>query len=167
MMRWKIAAGVMALHIIIFAAWAGREECRLLPGRGEAILVRTAPVDPRDLLSGQFIQLRYEFSRPGGMKKAGAEPEVGDDVWVVLAKEGKLHVPKRYSRERPTDCTPDEVVLRGRAEKTRLFVFGVDRWYVPEGTPTPRARDTTVRLRVGMDHRVRIEKVYVKDKPWP
>lgn len=166
-LRWKIAAAWIALTVIFFAGWAAREASRFLPGAGASVLVKVAPVDPRDLLSGQFINLSYEFSRVNRDLVKGEMPAEGDAVWIVLAPKDRFHVPREMSRNRPSGVASNEVVIRGRVTGRDRVDCGVERCYVPEKTPTPDPRDITVLLRVGGDHRARIERVFVKDQPWP
>ena len=87
-------------------------------------------------------------------------------VWVVLRREGPFHVPKRLALEPPAGLDSGEVALRGRARGFR-YVFGVEQYFVPEGTETPAVSDLTVRLRVGRTGTARIEQVYVKGAAWP
>jgi uncharacterized membrane-anchored protein len=156
----KLLVGVVVFQILFFAGWAVREEMRFLPGAGESILVRTVPVDPRDLLSGQYMALRYEFSRRDGF-------EGGREVWVVLREYEGFFVPRLFLPVRPAEIDPGEVVIRGRVVNSSSFEFGIERYFVPEGTPTPPGNSITVRLRIGDDYFPRIEQVYVKGKPWP
>lgn len=156
----------IALQSCAFVGWAGYEELRLTTGK--SILVRTAPVDPRDLLRGQYMRLSYEFSRGRG----GLNAQTGQAVWVVLqpATDGsEFYVPTSYHdappRLRPA-AARRSAVIRGRVTRRGLD-FGIEKLFVQEGTETPPMRDVTVRLRVGTDQRPRIEQVYVKGKPWP
>lgn len=164
--RLRVAAAWIAVQVGFFAVWAMTEEKRLDPGEGRSILVETAPVDPRDLLRGQYMQLSYPFSRPGQFGDELGGVREGSEVWVVLAPEGRFHVPSRASIERPEALAPDEVALLGRLERWQI-VFGIEMYFVQEGTPTPDQRDITVRLRVGDDGYARIEQIYVRDQPWP
>jgi uncharacterized membrane-anchored protein len=87
------------------------------------------------------------------------KPGQGDDLG--------FHVPARASTSRPTDLAAGEVALLGRADRWR-YLFGVEEYFVPEGTETPpRMEDLTVRLRVGTDGGARIETVYNRGQPWP
>ena len=176
-MRYKIAAIYVLLQVLFFAAWAGYEES--LFWSGESVLVKVVPVDPRDMLSGQYLDLGYEFStlRDLGIGSKldeddwpvmGSEPERwGDDVWVVLAKKGELHVPVRAAFERPCKLAEGEVTLKGSYGFSSRAYFGIERYFVPEGTPTPKAADLTVRLRITSGGKARIEQVYLKGEPWP
>lgn len=163
MTRRRLAALWIALQVLFLAGWAVREHGRL--DEGVSILVRPEPVDPRDLLRGQFLALRYGFTWP--WDELGVEPfEDGATAWVVLADEGGFHVPVDVRHERPDALPPGAAVLRGRVENRRC-VFGVESYFVPEGSPTPAPEDTVVRLRVGADGGARIEEVYVDGRPWP
>ena len=168
-MRTYIAIAWIAFQSLVVCAWTVYEARRLLPGRGESIVVRTVPVDPRDLLRGQYIQLRYEFSSMPW--ETFDDTAASRDVWVVLVPEVKdgqtYHVPTKFSFNKPHAFPPEAVVIRGRDESYNELSFGVERYFVPEGTETPDPSEITVRLRIGDDHRARIERVYVKGKPWP
>lgn len=169
MTRFKFAAIWVTVQCCGFALWAGFETARLAPGAGESIVVKTAPVDPRDLLSGQYMRLRYDFNRlPHGRAFSRH-----DNVWVTLSPvvddDQTFYETTRFSRSKPlaTTLQSGDIVIRGRAENSWRASFGVERYFVPEGTETPNLRDMTVRLRVGTDHRPRIEEVYVKGTVWP
>ncbi len=73
---------------------------------GEKILLRTAPVDPRDLFRGDYVSLRYEISELR-LDKLNVEEEfiLGDKIYVVLEKamDGTFQassVTKRLPREK-------------------------------------------------------------------
>ena len=162
----RIAAVWIGLQVLFFAGWAWREEARRAPGTGYSILVRVEPVDPRDLISGQYFRLGYAFSRPHRLEESATDPETGAEVWVLLRPEGAFHVPVRWLASRPGHLEPGEVVLVGRKEQWRVL-FGVEEYFVPEGTPDPDAKRLGVRLRIGDDGKARIEQVLLDGKPWP
>jgi uncharacterized membrane-anchored protein len=166
MIRIKIAMAWAALQVLFLGAWAGYEEMRLAPGSGQSVLVRVEPVDPRDLLRGQFMRLGYAFSRIEDARDTGRRPADGETVWRVLKREGGLHVPDGLFRERPEGLAPGAVAMEGRVDRWTLR-FGVEEYFVPEGTPTPDIHELTARLRIGKDGRARIEKVYRNGTPWP
>lgn len=157
----------ISIQSCYLAGWAVYEARRLLPGVGESILVRTAPYDPRDLLRGQYMRLRYAFSRPPGAVRIDA----GTTVWVVLrpdTMDGEaFYEPVAHFLSRPQAVNAGDVVIRGSGDGPGRLGFGIEKYFVPEGTETPNARDITVRLRIGEDHRPRIETVYLRGKPWP
>lgn len=160
MKYWKLTAGWVCLQIIFFAAWAALEESHFSSGR--SILVKTVPVDPRDLLRGQYLYLEYAFSTNPVKKETYG---VGGPVWVVLKPKEKFFVPAHFMESPPVNLPPDQVFIQGQGEYG--LRFGVEKYFVPEGTETPDPKDITVRLRINDRGRARIEEVYVKDKPWP
>lgn len=167
MNRYLLAGAWVVVQVIFLLVWAVREERRLDADVGHSILVRTAPVDPRDFLSGQYLQLRYEFSNPWRFFPSATTPPAGTPVWVVLRPDGVFHVAQNAELQlSPSALPPGTVALRG-AVNGSWIEFGVEKYYVPQGTPTPEQRDITVRLRVGSDGRARIEQVFVKGQPWP
>lgn len=163
-MALKLAMAWVGLQVLFFAGWAGLEERR--HHSGDLILVRTQPVDPRDLLSGQYMTLSYEFTRGMTLRDAGRGALEGEDVWVVLRPDGPYHTLDHASLHRPADLRSGQVALLGRSLGWRT-IFGVEKYFVPEGTATPAPQDTTVRLRVGRDGVARIEQVLVRGNPWP
>ena len=166
MLRLKLAASWIALQVLFFGGWAGREHLRLAPGQGRSILVKVVPVDPRDLLRGQYMNLSYAFNRSRGPSDGGGDFAEGETVWVVLRPEGEFHIPRDTYRRRPKGLPSGEVAVQGRAVRRR-YEFGIEEYFVPERTPTPDYDDLTVRLRVGDDGRPRIERVYLQGRPWP
>ncbi len=164
--RGKVAAAWVTIQIGFFVGWASLEEARFGPDVGSSLLVRVRPVDPRDLLRGQFMQLGYEFSRMDSTLVTSPRPGPGSSIWVVLRSDGDFHVPRRAQARQPDGLPPGQVAIVGRVERG-LFAFGIERYFVPEGTETPNWADLTVRLRVGRDGRPRIEEVYLRGVPWP
>lgn len=170
MIRLKLAAVWVMLQILFFAGWAIREESRLAVGEGRSILVRTVPVDPRDLISGQYIRLAYEFSTGRTLADLDVRfrdgPPSGSTIWVVLGPEEEFYVPVSVHDERPERLEPAQLALRGTVSGSMLR-FGIERYFVQEGTETPDPRDITVGLRVGDDGLPRIETVFVRGIAWP
>jgi len=109
---------------------------------GQEIKLRTIPVDPRDMLYGDYVILAYEMSRlsPNVWQSEGALPERGDPVYTVLAPsengDGTYAPIAAYPRRiEPAD---GQVVVKGRVEyaweEEIVVKYGLERYYVPEGT---------------------------------
>ena len=58
-LRWAIAA--VALQVLALVYLAGQRE--LILHTGQTVWLRTAPVDPRDAMRGDYVRLDYEISR--------------------------------------------------------------------------------------------------------
>jgi uncharacterized membrane-anchored protein len=174
MNRTKIAILWITLLFCFLAGWVISEKRRFAPGAGASILVKTIPVDPRDLLRGQYLRLRYPFGVAKGRftrKTVGKAP-----IWVTLrARKRNLgerdqrvfHEPVFFSDTKPDSVKSNDVVIQGFITDGRRIEFGIEKYFVSEGTPTPAQESVTVRLRIDQIHRPRIEQVYVNNKPWP
>lgn len=176
-MKLKLLGLVLALQ----AAWV--ISTVFLQERGLAtgvmILLETRPVDPRDLLRGDFVILNYEISNVpiDRFQPAITNVEGGGDVFVALEKKGEFHVVRRAST---THLSPadDEVVLMGksrdgwgapfqsRSQPAAVTVdYGLERYYVGEGTGNPRGK-LTVAVAVPKSLRGQIKKVFLDGKPY-
>jgi uncharacterized membrane-anchored protein len=59
-MKSKILIGCVALQLLILAFMAGQREWIRLTGR--PVYLRSAPVDPRDVMRGDYVRLSYDIS---------------------------------------------------------------------------------------------------------
>lgn len=165
--RLGVAAALVAAQALFFAGWIVREQ------RGDGRLVRVAlrPVDPRDWLRGQYLALAYEIESPeaytgkdGVAVASGPKPARGALVHAALRRETDgVFRPVAFdgSREALTarlltalpdfdaDLTaPDArwVVIRGRVAGGGAFDFGINRYFVPEGSREPPMNARTVAV---------------------
>ena len=84
----------------------------------------------------------------------------------MLRPQGEFHVLARAQRDRPTRLPPGEVAIRGVVQQWQVH-YGIERYFVPEGTETPDWNELTVRLKIGDDGAARIEQVFRNGVPWP
>ncbi len=104
---------------------------------GDTILLRVVPVDPRDLFRGDYVILRYEFSRvppqgiPGLRSTVRSTDNQGQTVYVALVPEedGKHWRASRVSLEKPTAGK----FLRGQITGWNRIEFGIESYFVQEG----------------------------------
>lgn len=123
-------------------------------------LLRTVPVDPRDLIRGDYMILRYEISEvPARYENAellakevnvSLKPDgefwVIDEVWEGWVPEGK-----------PT--------LRAKREGREL-IYDLEKYFVPEGKGTPSGT-VTVRISIRPGGSAQIKELYLDGKPYP
>jgi uncharacterized membrane-anchored protein len=110
---------------------------------GSEVTLVTEPVDPRDLLRGDYVTLGYPISRLDPVTIQGRRPDVvrSELVYVALAKgDGDIWMLSRASWQPFKDVGPAEVVLTGNTPDYALLAdnlvplsFGIERYYVPEG----------------------------------
>ena len=139
-----IATHVAQLAVIGWMVWHHLEPLR----HGQRILVRVEPVDPRDMLRGDYVTLAYDFSQLGAkderrlveeMTEAGvstlstrkSDRAPGDtDIYLPL-KVGADGVAEPAGR--PSIHPPREgLFLAGKTERYRSARFGIEAYYVTE-----------------------------------
>ena len=101
---------------------------------GDTLLLRVAPVDPRDLFRGDYVILSYEFSRPAAGSIPGLETTdewQGQIIYAVLVPEedGRHWRLSHYSIEQPMTGK----FLRGEVPSWRRIEFGIESYFVQEG----------------------------------
>lgn len=101
--------------------------------KGDTIVLRVAPVDPRDLFRGDYVILSYEFSRvpPEGIQGLQSRDHEGETVYVTLVPDhdGKHWRASRFSFEKPSTGK----FLRGQIKGWRRIEFGIESYFVQEG----------------------------------
>lgn len=123
---------------------------------GESVLLRTAPVDPRDLLRGDFIRVRYEISTLDPRALAG-DPYPYDEVYVELREGSDQYwqaVAIHEERERSFD---DTVLIKGEVVSTSPSAldieYGIEQVFIPAGSgdQLPSGPDHIVAVEVKVD----------------
>jgi uncharacterized membrane-anchored protein len=139
---------------------------------GTVVLLETRPVDPRDLLRGDYLILNYKISDVSLSAFSPAQTNAlppGTPVYVALERHGDFHEVVKASLE-PIASAPGQVVLRGRAQawwsETNVHLeYGLERFYVREGTGNPAGK-ITVQAAVPASGRAQIKAVFVDGKPF-
>ncbi|TYP70539.1 GDYXXLXY domain-containing protein [Paenibacillus methanolicus] len=101
---------------------------------GTTVKLELAPLDPRSLLQGDYVELNYGISTPPDRAASAFEQlEYGAKIKVVLAPDAsgvyrfnRLH----HSGEK---LGAGEVALNGRWEGFRIE-YGIEHFFIPEGT---------------------------------
>ena len=112
---------------------------------GREVTLQTQPVDPRDLLRGDYVVLRYDISQlPAGTLAGQPAAERKPVVFVKLAPNANgLYEAVSVSAE-PVTVTAPEILIRGRVSYScgstgRTFCdklaikYGLESYFVPEG----------------------------------
>jgi uncharacterized membrane-anchored protein len=152
--RWVLTLGIaLQLGVLLFMTVKGT----LILVRGDVYYVRVQPVDPRDLMRGDYVILSYEFSRLphdhrvdwlemwNEKKVGGAEQRDlrNQPIYVSLEKEedGKHWRASRFSLQKPGQGP----FLRGTMNQWGQIEFGIEQYFVQEGKG--RAYEDAVRSR--------------------
>jgi uncharacterized membrane-anchored protein len=137
------------------------------------VLLETMPVDPRDLLRGDFVILNYKIgSMPIATLQTGSPALDGRTVWVALEKRGKFHEIAEASLN-PIEEAAGRIITRGTIEthpngplmQQVQVTYGIERYYVPEGLGNPNGK-VTVECVVTDDRTLQIKQMFVNDRPF-
>ena len=116
---------------------------------GETIVLRVEPVDPRDLFRGDYVTLAYAINRVPpegitGIPEAQKEPSYNgprrepeeQTVYVSLEPEadGRHWHATRFSTQRPATGEFIRGVYRRYVWGPGRLYYGIEAFYVPEGT---------------------------------
>jgi uncharacterized membrane-anchored protein len=178
-----IAALAVALGQIGFLAWMIQGRASILRD-GRDVLLQITPVDPRDLLRGDYVILSYDISQlPIAIFERPPEGEGEERPYTVFVRlapgEGGLHraVAARFGAPPSAPLAEDEVDIRGLAwtpwrpvEPTVGVTYGLERFYLPEGEGLAietdmRERPFRVRAAVGPDGAAIIRQFLDGDTP--
>ncbi|HTQ31180.1 MAG TPA: GDYXXLXY domain-containing protein [Opitutaceae bacterium] len=175
MNRTKWFVLVVAAQAVFLLGWAGWHEH--IRGTAPIILLQTHPIDPRDLLRGDYLMLNYDISTPPlpaelrweGKRPAAAAVRSGTEVCVVLARRGRYYEAMRVTREEPL-VAPDEIWVHGTLADPRRgrVTYGIEEYFVPEGKGAPPfGAHIEVEASVSSSHRLYVHRVLVEGKNYP
>ena len=134
----KILLITVAAQLVILVGMIALRAVPLVTG--QTVLVRVQPVDPRDMFRGDYVILSYDFSRvpEDGIeglleKERGSWKKLeGRTVYVPLLPDS---VPGHWRAEKATVLKPGTgVFLKGQMERYGSVKFGIEAYYVEEGT---------------------------------
>jgi uncharacterized membrane-anchored protein len=128
---------------------------------GEAVRLRCRPVDPRSILSGDYVSLTYVISELDGeelrrLNRGGERFERGETVYLALRRDQgeESHHPVALSHQRRS-LRGEGVLLRGTVQSAwgghLELRYGVEDYFVPqrEGERLERRLgDTVVEVAV-------------------
>lgn len=139
---------IILFWILIFSYLVLPQEIQVsYPQNYPRVTLHAYPVDPRDLLRGDYVILNYAFTRPNvasnvsdafqkdfeELLKASTS---GDKVYLVLETDEEMNAtPLRFERKKPKEG----LFLRGKIyadyrQRNAEVLFGIERYYIPEGT---------------------------------
>ncbi len=155
--RAFILIGVFWLALV--GALVGVKQYTLLAG--EDVLLRTVPVDPRDLFRGDYVILRYEIStldltaldtdiRPEDLMETAT---FGATLYTAFSVEEGYAEPTGVFTERPPGRFIRATVRRAGPGQTVELDYGIESFFVPEGRglEIERQRGEAVEVRVAVD----------------
>ena len=168
-----LLALVLALQTTWILGTTYRQERALRGAR--VVCLETRPVDPRDLIRGDYLILNYKisdldwslFSPP-----LAAAPSPGQTIYVALEPRGEFYEAVRASMQ-PIASAAGQIVLKGKAQnrpgnanlRTVHVLYGLERYFVREGTGNPRGK-LTVHAAVAPSGQGTLKAVFLDGKPY-
>ena len=141
---------------------------------GKVILLETERVDPRDLLRGDYLILNYKISSvPANLFSPPMNNDLpnGTKIFVALASGSNSFY--EVTRASTNEFVPaaNEVLLCGKtgwswnATNSIHLEYGLERYYVAEGTGNPTGK-LTVQAIVPKSGHAKIKEVFLEGKPY-
>jgi uncharacterized membrane-anchored protein len=145
----KILYLIIVFWLLIFSGFILYKEYTLRTGT--EIILKTEPVDPRDLFRGDYVTLNYEISTLELDEVPAEDPnfEYNDRIYLALELENEYGVPKKIYKNPPDD----ELYIKGTVKeliydweayedsatteepylKELRIEYGIESYFVPEG----------------------------------
>lgn len=145
----KILYLIIVFWLLIFSGFILYKEYTLRTGK--EIILKTEPVDPRDLFRGDYVTLNYEISTLELDEVPAEDPyfEYNDRIYLALELENGYGVPKKIYKNPPDD----ELYIKGTVKeliydweayedsatteepylKELRIEYGIESYFVPEG----------------------------------
>ncbi len=143
--------------MVILLGFVGVREYRLQTGT--EVVLKTVPVDPRSLLQGDYAILRYEIGRlPPNL----GQLDLGETVYVMLDKRDGAWRAVAYHVWKP-EIRTDALFIKGTVGPGDWLDFGIDTYFVPEGTgmDIQGSEDVNVKVAIDSNGNAAIKEVFV------
>ena len=152
---------------------------------GTDVLLKIAPVDPRDVLRGDYATFQYDISNLDWYIYGGQQIRNGDTVYVVLRQSGKYWYAQNVQKTKPLDggifikgtvasggleIQSDTFETQGFGNSNIHVVYGVEDYFIPEGKGRGFSfwnKEAAARVVVDENGNAVLKQLYVNDKPWP
>lgn len=150
---------------------------------GMEVLLRVEPVDPRDLLRGDYLALQYNISTISTQEvPVEYVPRTGTWVYVLLRPaENGYWIPWRVQTTKPKDSR--FVFIKGRVvEKRKVgdgnrytllrIRYGIENYFIPEGRGSEfaslsRGKEILAKVVVDVNGNAILKQILIDGKPWP
>lgn len=166
---------VIIAQLVFFTAWAGWLFSFSSRTKAEFCL-DTLPVDPRDILSGTYLALRYEITSPKGAGCDTAMARRRDNVYVQLGPTGRklaaggqeldIYGAQACSEEKPPE--DGKIWVRGRRQgrwRGMELLYGIEKFFVNENDKRKDWTSGKYAVRVKADALGNLRLVDLVEKP--
>lgn len=155
----KLTIIICIIWTVIVSFWVIKSEYILITGR--KVLLKTIPVDPKDLLMGDYVILNYNISQIPERYK-NTKYSLNEDVYVVLKTDkDNIATIDRIQTVREPD---KPLYIKGKITKCNTIIplwengacinYGIESYYVKEHT----GKDLEKNLRDGALVKISIDR---------
>jgi len=120
--------------IIIIGGFIAFKEFTLQTG--DEILLKTQPVDPRDLFRGDYVILRYDISTisTNTLTYQGSDFKEDDKIYVLLNVDNqKIGTLANIDKSKPSEGIFIEGTVKSVYNNRLNIKYGIESYFVPEG----------------------------------
>ena len=160
---------LVAAQTLFLLGWAGYQE--VVRQHAPVLLLRGRPVDPRDLLRGDYMTLSYDISNAA--LPARTDPRSDSDVWVLLEQKDRYYVVAQAAREK-LEPKSGQILVRGtvgyawrNSAGSERVDYGIEKYFVPEGKGSPHFKLMEVEVSVSPAHRLYLKRVLLDGQAFP
>lgn len=184
MKKWF--ALIVGLQVLFLVGQMAHYQIRV--SSGETLRLRVVPYDPRSLMMGRYMDLRYDISRVDAGKVHGAphartdaDDLTGRVLYAAMRPGEPAARAEGFWLDRMPPRKPGIVYLRGRVvwgrDAAMNVYYGLERYYIPEQRRQEAAqleerlrsaaRKPDITAEVAVDSRGRglVRRVLVDGKP--
>lgn len=158
---------IIILFIVIFKA--------SILSSGIEVMLKVAPIDPRDMLRGDYITFQYDISNIDIRNFYLSDLEInnGETVYVILGKYGKYWTVSGIQKKKPSG--ENIIFIKGIVSRSRgsslHIIYGIEDYFIPEGKGASfnfwNARDEVfTKVVVNKSGNAVLKEFYVNDKSW-
>ncbi len=130
----KIFLIICMLWIVIFGGLIAFKEFTLQTGN--EILLKTQPIDPRDLFRGDYVILRYDISTVStdSLSYQSSDFKEDDTVYVLLnVNEDNIGTLSDIDKNKPKEGMFIEGTVKRVYNNSLNIEYGIESYFVPEG----------------------------------
>jgi uncharacterized membrane-anchored protein len=173
---WRSALFIGMALLVQIAILGGLTATRWsTPSSSKTIYLTVGPVDPTDLLRGDYVTLSYPAIRSLPAEDFAKKPKKGQDVWVEVSRSGAAWDYRAAYTSQPTknDLTdPGNVAIRGRVSSVSgskvAVVYGIEEYWVPKGKGNlPPGKNVLARVLVGTNGTAKLDALVIDGRIWP
>ncbi len=140
--------------LVVIGGFIGYKEYTLRTG--QEVLLKTTPVDPRDLFRGDYVVLRYDISNLNSQSVVFERNDFksGDKVYVALNTTEKYAFATKVYSQPPSDELFIKGTLKDGGNGRFNVEYGIESYFVPEG----KGRDIERQLGRSVDVKIAVDK---------